>query len=130
MALIKNKKTISKDTLTIMRCENKEVDIAIEYCGSSENNLHFVCRINNNIIEIPKKNNAFTSPEDLLKDCIKVKMDLINDEDIVPFIEKYGGICAYSIIKAIAQDELLNYFRNIAERKTEQLRRRFWKNTI
>lgn len=113
-------KTISKDTLTIMRCENKEVDIAIEYCGSSENNLHFVCRINNNIIEIPKKNKAFTSPEDLLKDCIKVKMDLINDEDIVPFIEKYGGICAYSIIKAIAQNELLNYFRNIAERKIEQ----------
>ncbi len=94
-------------------------NITVEYIGNSENRLHNVCCINGREIYIPKRLDAFKSCELLLKDCILIKDALKSRGDIMQFINKYGGLCAYAIMETIAPEALTNYFKAIAEDKIQ-----------
>lgn len=91
----------------------------IEYIGESENKLHVEILIDGTFITIPKKLKAFSCIEDLHTDCDNLIFALSHQEDILPFINKYGGICAYKMINSLAPDLFLSYFKNIAEQKLQ-----------
>lgn len=88
----------------------------IGFKGCTENRLHMIYTIDGHEILLPCKNKIGpVSTQELAEDCVNVKSALANQQSIKPFIRKYGGKCAYKILTIIAPNELLAYFKQVAD---------------
>ena len=95
---------------------NISSEFAIGFEGYTENRLHEICTIDGHEVLFPCKNNTgLVSTQELYEDCVNVKSALANQQSIKPFIRKYGGKCAYKILTIIALNELLAYFKQVAD---------------
>lgn len=111
------KSSISPDTFKrLPQYKSIYEELTIEFWGYTGNRLHLKYTINGHEVLIPCKNkNAPLSTQELLEDCLNAKAVLLNQQNIKPFIQKYGGKCAYRILTILGADSLLAYFRHIAD---------------
>lgn len=94
---------------------NISSEFAIGFEGYTENRLHVIYTIDGREVLFPCKNKTGpVSTQELSEDCENAKSALVNQKSIKPFIKKYGGKCAYKILTIIGLDELLAYFKQVA----------------
>lgn len=91
-------------------------EFKIEFEGYTENHLHTIYTIDGHEVLYPCNNKTGSvSTQELFEDCVNVKNALLNRQNIKPFIQKYGGKCAYKILTIVGLDELLAYFKHVAD---------------